>query len=122
MTKQKTIITIIILLLVAGNVFLGVKYWSSQKEVKETQSALETQQINVKVLAFTQLFIEKVLKAETEVDFENRLKLENAARDLNDEEIFAQWQKFVGSQTEAEAQENVKDLLEILVNKINAVK
>ncbi len=83
---------------------------------------MESQKTNEKVLDFTKLFIEKVLKAETEVDFETRLKLENAVRNLGDEEILTQWQKFTESKTEAEAQEEVKNLLEMLlemlVNKI----
>lgn len=66
---------------------------------------------------FNKLFIEKVLKAEEKIDFEERLKLENMVRNLNDEEILIQWQKFTESKTETEAQDNVKDLLYILVNK-----
>ena len=67
---------------------------------------------------FTKLFITQVLRADGEVDFETRLKLENAVRELNDQNILAQWQKFVESETEEEAQEEVKNLLGMLVNKI----
>lgn len=109
---------ILVLILLAGNVFWGVKYFSLQKELQETQAGLETQKLNEKVLEFTKLFIEKVLKTETEIDFETRLKLENAVRNLDDEEILVQWQKFVDSRTEAEAQNEVKNLLEMLINKI----
>ncbi|MBU2109851.1 hypothetical protein KKB71_02800 [Patescibacteria group bacterium] len=118
MANQKTIL-IIILLVLAGSVFFGVKYFAVQKELQQTKTVLETQKTNEKVLEFTKLFIDKVLKAETEVDFETRLKLENAVRNLNDEEILSQWQKFTESKTEAEAQKQVKNLLEVLVNKIN---
>ena len=118
MTKQKTILIIIILLLLASNVFLGFKYFSVQKEVKQTQSTLEIQQTNEKILDFTKLFIKKVLKAETEIDFETRLQLENAVRNLDDEKILAQWQKFTESKTESDAQQEVKNLLELLINKI----
>lgn len=118
MANRKTILIIIILLLLAGCVFLGIKYFSIQKELRQTQSALETQTTNEKVLDFTKLFIGKVLKAETEVDFETRLNLENAIRNLGDEEILAQWQRFTESKTEIEAQDNVKNLLEMLVSKI----
>lgn len=117
MNKSK-IILILILILLAGNVFLGVKYFSVVKELRQTQTTLETQKTNEKVLDFTKLFVAKVLKAETEVDFETRLKLENAIRNLGDEEILAQWQKFTESKTEADAQTKVKNLLEILVSKI----
>ena len=117
-SAKRKITLIIILALLASNVFWGVKYFSVQQEFQQTQMALKTQNINEKVLGFTKLFIDKVLKAETEIDFETRLNLENAVRDMNDEEILTQWQKFTDSKTETEAQDNVKNLLGILVSKI----
>lgn len=111
---------ILVLILVAGNIFFIIRHNNLKNELHQTQTAIETQELNEKVLEFTKLFIDKVLKAETEVDFETRLKLENAVRNLGDEEILNQWQKFVESRTEAEAQNEVKNLLEMLVNKIKA--
>ena len=116
--NKPKIILIIILILLAGNVFLGVKYISLIKELRQTQTALQTQTTNEKVLEFSKLFIKEVLKAETEVNFDTRLKLETAVRNLGDEEILNQWQKFVDSKTESGAQEEVKNLLEMLVNKV----
>ena len=121
MNKSK-ITLIIILVLLVGCIFFGFKYFSIQKELAQTQTALQTQKTNEEVLAFTKLFIAEVLKAGTEVDFETRLKLENAVRNLGDQEILNQWQRFTDSKTEAGAQDNVKNLLEILVNKIHPVK
>ena len=118
--KKSKIVFVLILVLLAGNLFGGVKYFSVAKELRQTQTAMETQKTNDKILEFTKLFIEKVLKAETEVDFETRLKLENAVRNLEDEDIVLQWQKFTESKTEDEAQKNVKSLLETLVCKIKA--
>lgn len=118
MSRQKIILAIVVLLLLAGNVFLGYKYFTGQKQVEQSQLALENQKLNNKVLDFTKMFIQDVLKAQGEIDFNTRLKLENAVRDLNDEEVLNQWGKFTGSQTEAEAQDNVKLLLELLVSKI----
>ena len=115
--KPKTIL-IIILILLAGNVFLGVKYFSVVKELRQTETLLQTQTTNKKVLEFSKLFIKEVLKAETEVNFDTRLKLETAVRNLGDEEILNQWQKFTESKTEVQAQEEVKNLLEMLMNKI----
>jgi len=114
----RLILIVIILILLASNIFLRVHYFYSQKELKETKSALETQVMNGKVLDFSKLFIEKVLKAEEEINFEDRLKLENTVRNLNDEEILAQWNKFLKSKDELEAQREVKNLLELLINKI----
>src|SRR4030042_427533 len=111
MSNQKTILITLVLLVAC--VFSGFKYFTVQKELAQTQAVLETQKTNEKILDFTKFFIEKVLKAETEVDFETRLKLETEVRDLGDEEILSQWQEFTESKTEAEAQEKVKNLLEI---------
>ena len=122
MTKQKTILLIIILILFGGNVFLGAKYFAVQKELKETKAMLEIQdeqKINEKVLDFTKLFIAEVLKSEDEIDFETRLTLENSVRELNDDEILNQWRKFTASETEIEAQEEVKNLLELLINTVS---
>lgn len=116
--NKKIILTIIIPILLAGNMFFGYKYFAIQKELQQTQASLKIQKTNEKILDFTVLFIDKVLKAETEVDFETRLRLENAVRDLDDEEILAQWQKFVNSQSENEAQQEVKNLLGLLIDKI----
>ena len=116
--SKKAVFGLIILILLLTAFFFVSKYFSLQKELKETKTFLETQKINEKTLEFAKFFTKNVLKAEKEVDFETRLKLENAVRNLNDEEILSQWQKFTESQTEIEAQNNVKDLLEMLINKI----
>ncbi len=118
MSKQKIVLIIIILILVTGNVFLSVSYFFAQKNLQITTQQLKNQKNNEKIINFANLFITKVLKAEKEVSFEDRLKLENAVRDLHDEEILVQWEKFITSKTEAEAQDAVKDLLELLVKKI----
>lgn len=118
MSKQTKILSIIILILIASNVFFAMKYFSAQKELSQIETIANSKNTNEKVLNFTKLFITQVLRADGEVDFETRLKLENAVRELNDQNILAQWQKFVESETEEEAQEEVKNLLGMLVNKI----
>lgn len=115
---NKVFCVLFILILLAGNIFLWMRYSALQQELEKTKEALAAQKTNEKILDFTKLFIEKVLKTEGEIYFENRLILENAVRSLDDEEILDQWQKFTGSQTEDEAQIEVKNLLEILMNKI----
>lgn len=109
---------IVVLILLAGNIFLAVKYFTIQEELKQAQIDLSAQRVQDKALNFTKLFISNVLKAEGEIDFETRLKLESAVRELGDEEILDKWKLFVNSQTEEYAQNSVKELLETLVNKI----
>jgi hypothetical protein len=126
MNRQKLIIILIIGLIVM-NIFLLYRYLLITNEVEkikiasslpEKNAVIFSNTKNEKIINFLKLFITKVLKAEGEVDFETRLKLENAVREIQDKEILDQWIKFTESKTEDEAQKNVKDLLEILVNKL----
>ena len=116
--KKKTIIVIIIALLVLGNIGFGIGYFLQKAENQKIKEELGNQQMNVKIINFSNLFIDKVLKAKNEVSFEDRLKLENSVRALNDEEILSDWQNFTKSKDAAEAQTNVLILLKALANKM----
>jgi len=110
---------LIILILVAVVLVLGGQYYVERRDLVAAQNAVKTFQYDQKVLNFTKLFISKVLKADGEVSFEDRLLLENTVRAINDKTIFNQWQKFINAKTALEAQIEVKNLLEMLVNKIS---
>ncbi|MFH1656409.1 MAG: hypothetical protein ABH956_01380 [Candidatus Nealsonbacteria bacterium] len=109
---------IIVMILLFGNIFFGAGYFYTRDNLEKVKSKDESCKINEKVLNFTAVFIGKVLKAEGEVDFEDRLEIENLVRDLDDEEILNQWQKFVQSKSENQAEKEVKNLLEMLIYKI----
>ncbi len=112
------ILIIVIFFLLINNLFLFFNLRDLQSEVKALQSRLRVCQTNEKVLNFTRLFIEKVLKGEKKIDFETRFQLENAVRSINDEEILNQWRKLVESEYEEEAQREVVNLLYLLITKI----
>ena len=120
--KSKIFWGVIILILVGSNIFLGLRYYDVSKELDGIQAVVATQRYDGQVLNFMKMFIKQVIKSNKEIDFDTRLQLENSVRGLNDPAILAQWQKFVNSQTQDEAQSNVKDLLELLVNKIVITK
>lgn len=107
-----------VVLLLLSTLFFGFQYFSNQTELRRLEAAVNEQEVSEQVVAFIRLFVEKVLSAEGEVDFETRLKLETAVRDLDNEPILNNWQKFINSGTQAEAQENVKEFLEVLVGEI----
>lgn len=119
MNNQKNIfVVIIIFLLLGSNAFFAYSYFKVNKELTQIKSEQSKHEMNEKVLEFSSLFIRKVLQADKEVDFETRLILENSVRDLKDEDIKREWQKFIGSKTENEAQDSVKRLLGVLVEKV----
>jgi len=116
MIKKTTIIlTIIILVLLAGNVYFYLQYSSVREQLDDVS---RNNQVNTKIVAFSKLFVEKVLVDENEVSYEDRLKLENAVVDTQDEDIINEWHNFLNSKTEFEAQAGTKKLLSLFVNKI----
>lgn len=118
MNKKRLIFIIVTGLLVVGNVYFALLYASSSKELSVIKKENESFHKNEKALTFMRLFVSKVLKGNIEVDFEDRLRLENTVRDIKDDEILSSWRKFTESKTETSAQEEAKNLLEILTNKI----
>lgn len=111
-----------IVVLLAGNILFFLQYSRAKQDAKKIADAVITQKtMNARVRDFAELFIERVLMAETEIDFETRLILENAVRNIGDDEILAQWRGFVESKTESAAQQKVKSLLSLLVKKIKAI-
>lgn len=109
---------IILVILLLVTIFIGYQYFKVNTDLQRTQNIIKQQAVNAEVLDFTVFFIESVLKAEEDVDFETRLKLESAVRNLNDEEIFESWNGFVNAADDNIAQKEVKNLLSILVSKI----
>ncbi len=117
--KSKNLLIIVIGVLLIFSIFITIQYFKSNRESKQLKILIEKNNLNTAILDFNKLFIDNVLKSKGEIDFETRLKLENAVRDLKDKEVLSQWQKFTESNTEEKAQEEVKNLLEMLANKIS---
>ena len=109
---------IVSLVLFVALIILGLIFIISARRAENREAQLtSTISTNQKVVDFTALFIEQVLKTESEVSFEKRLALENAVRALNDTQILAGWQAFVDSSDAKTAQTAVVNLLSLLVSK-----
>lgn len=108
----------LIALLLVGNIWAWSVARGARAELHTAQTVGQKANFNVKVVNFASLFVSRVLQADREVDFETRLMLENAVRELKDAEILEQWRRFVESGSEAEAQGEVKKLLALLIAKI----
>lgn len=119
MNKSRLFLITIITLLAAGNIYFGSMLILEKNKLNEIRDQLKDQETNEKVLFFAKLFISKVLLGEGEVDFEDRLKLENAVRDIGDKNIFDHWQTFTSSQSDKEVQTSAGQLLNLLFDKIS---
>ena len=116
--KRSVAFAVVIVLLLGANAYTLARLFGVQRELIATTALAGKKTVNDKTLAFLKLFIEKVLKADGEVSFEDRLHLENTVRDLKDNQVLASWNTFVESKTEKDAQEAAKRLLEVLAQKI----
>lgn len=114
-TKILLVVTVVLLIISA---FLGARYYNVYQESNRMQKLIVNYDLDSRVLVFTDLFISEVLRAEKDIDFETRLKLENAVRELDNENISTAWKNFVDSETEEEAQQNVEALLSLLITEI----
>jgi hypothetical protein len=117
MSQTRLLWAVIVVFAVVSAVLL-VQNLNLRKELQQDQAALTKSVLNQQAVTFLQAFVDKVLRAQGEVSFDDRLQLENMVRDLKDDAILAEWNKFVNSQTPAAAQEEVKNLLELLTRKI----
>jgi len=116
-TSEKILIALVTIFALS-TAYLLTQYYFSRQQLEEAKQNIKGQQANEKIVIFTQLFIDKVLSGQDEVSFEDRLQLENAVRDINNQEIFTQWQKFAKGGTTTEAQQNLAKLLKLLMTNI----
>ena len=115
---KKKLLAVVAVILVLASVFFAWQYFATKQELQQARAQLKQNVFHRNTLEFTKAFVNKVLNARQEVSFDDRLRLENMVRDLNDKQVLDQWNKFVGSQTESDAQEQVKILLSLLLSKI----
>ena len=113
MTKRSFFIAVLCIFIFASLVANGILIYVVVKGTQVSQQ----HQVNQKVLDFRNMFTQKVLLSNQEIDFDNRLALETAVRGLNDPAIFASWQAFTNCQTKESATAQAKALLELLIEK-----
>ena len=118
MGQKKLLVVAVVVILIAAGAVLVWQNNELQKELQQARTSLAQSALNGKALDFLLAFVDKVLRAKGEVSFDDRLQLENMVRDLKDDAVLAEWNKFVNSKTPEGAQEEVKNLLDLLVHKI----
>ena len=117
MKNSEKILTAVVVVLTLFSAYLSTQYFFDKAQIKKDNQIIKAQTKNENITAFTQLLIDKVLSGQAMVSFDDRLQLENAVRNLNDQEIFDQWQKFVKAGTTQDGQRNLTLLLKLLIAK-----
>lgn len=107
---------LLMLVLVAGNIFFGIQYTEALKE--KSVPVVDNTSQHIKIARFLQEFIAVVLSPQGTVSVDDRVKLENDIRQLGDAELLAQWQAFVGSTDAVTAQKNAVLMMSLLSAKM----
>jgi len=117
--KKTTALYIVVIFLFITSLVCNIYFYLKYITVREQcNNFSETKDFNEKVIFFNKIFVEKVLIKSEQVSYEDRIKLENAVIATQDEELINQWHSFLNSKTEAEAQEQTKQLLWLFATKI----
>ncbi|MEK7673721.1 MAG: hypothetical protein AAB371_00795 [Patescibacteria group bacterium] len=123
MNSENNVLTNILVGIVVFSIILNIlfvfkiaDFRRNSEQIKQLPS--EEKSLNQNVVNFIKLFVQDVLKADKKVDEETRAELDNAIKYIGDEGISNSWEIFSNSKTEIEAQINVKNLIEDLINKL----
>lgn len=116
--KKRLVINILLILLVALNVFFSIQYNQNLKKKDEAQIA-QAQKIEYRLQTaqFMKLFIDKVLSTNGEISYDDRKKLEDDIRSLGDENLIKQWEVFSTS-SGTSTQPSVIKLMSMLSNRM----
>lgn len=114
----RAVLVVFIVLLLAALGVAGVGYWEKLRLSQSLEQKLADNFAKEKYAAFNQMFVREVIVSKDQVNFETRLTLENAVRDLKDGEVFEAWNKFAESETSSAAQEAIKKLLGLLADRL----
>jgi hypothetical protein len=117
--KTRLVSNILMIILVAGNIFFSIQYMDGIKQQANRDSQEEAKSTErLQTARFLKLFIDTVLNTKETISFENRVKLENDIRQLGDKSLTTQWDAFVASKDTKIAQEAAVKLMSMLGSKM----
>jgi len=116
--KKRLVINILLVLLVALNVFFSIQY--NQNLIKEDEAQIAQSnkiEYRLQTAQFMKFFIDKVLSTDGEIAYDDRKKLEDDIRALGDDTLIKQWEIFSTSNGTS-TQPAVVKLMSMLSNRM----
>jgi hypothetical protein len=116
--RTKLVSNILLILLVAGNIFFSIQYIETIKQ--QSLQEQNTTDKSIEISRFLKLFINVVLDLDSNesISYDDRLNLENSIRSIKDVDLLRQWNAFVDSADANTAQKNAIILMKELTNKL----
>jgi len=117
--KSRLVSNILMLVLVAGNIFFSIQYTEGIKQQADlAATAVDNSGTRIQAARFMKEFVDIVLNTTGQISLDDRVKLENDVRQIGDSTITTQWMSFVNSKTAKEAQGNAVKLMSMVTNKM----
>jgi hypothetical protein len=110
--KTRLVSNVLMLVLVAGNIFFSIQYIYSIKQ--EQQQINDTSSTRYMASRALHDFIVIVLSTKGVVSYDDRVKLENDILQVNDPTLTVQWKDFVDSKDSVTAQGRAINVLTTL--------
>ena len=106
----------LLVVLLAGNIYLSIQYISNM-QMEQNQKA-DTTSTRIQTSRVLKEYIDIVLNTQGAISYDDRVKLENDVRQLQDPLITKGWDAFVASKDAKVAQANAVHLMSMLANKM----
>ncbi len=117
--KTRLVSNLLMLILVAGNIFFSIQYTEGIKQQADQAAATVDQDAaRIQSARFLKEFIDIVLNTQGTIAFDDRVKLENDIRQIHDSNLTNQWNDFVNSKNAKAAQGSAVKLMSMLTNKM----
>lgn len=114
--KTSIVSNILLVVLLAGNIYLSIQYISNMQ--MEQNAKVDTTSTRIQTSRVLKEYIDIVLNTTGSISYDDRVKLENDVRQLQDPVITKQWDAFVASKDAKIAQGNAVKLMSMLANKM----
>ena len=117
--KSRLLSNILMLVLVAGNIFFSIQYTEGIKQQADAAAnTIDTSATRIQAARFMKEFVDIVLNTTGAISLDDRVKLENDVRQIGDSTITTQWTAFVNSKDAKTAQANAVKLMSMVTNKM----
>ena len=115
--KTRLLSNLLMLILLAGNLYFSVQYIQNiQNEKAPVVDTGPADILKIKNANFLKLFINKVIKSNGTVSYDDRVQLENDVRQIHNVALTEQWTLFVNSKDPKKAEAAATDLMLMLAD------
>ena len=116
--KTRLVSNILMLVLVAGNIFFSIQYTESIKQgVEQASQTEEKNLVRTQAARFMKEFVDIVLNVDgTAISTDDRVKIENDVRQLHQPAITTAWTTFLNAKDAKTAQASAVKLMSMVTN------